>query len=372
MKVFVDGLGLPIRGGARSSMLGWLAALGRYGAQNSYVVFLSRPEPMLDQFPHVEQRIVPIRDRFVLRIWAQLNLPLILRREKSDLFHAMKNLSVFGLPCRSIITVNDLTHIVLSHLFPRIDGVYWRQVQRLMLDRIDHIIAISHNTKWDLIRTYQLPDDKVSVIYPACDEVFHPGHDYYREQLLRAKYSLTNPLLLYVGGLAIHKNLHTLVQAFALISDRIPHTLAIVGGKHHTSSYSGLDKLVNERGLTQRVRFLGTVPDEDLPHLYRMADLFTLPSLNEGFGLALLESMACSTAALASRCSSLPEVGNDAVAWIEEPTNASEWSKALLNLLRDHQRRDQLRVKGLAQAHLFSWRGTAERTLALYQQIVTA
>ncbi len=370
MKVFVDGLGLPIRGGARSSMLGWLAALGRYGSQNSYVVFLSRPEPVLDQFPHIEQRIIPIRNRFMLRIWAQINLPLILRREKSDLFHAMKNLSIFGLPCRSIVTVNDLTHIVLSHLFPRIDGVYWRQVQRLMLNRIDHIIAISYNTKQDLIRTYQLPADKVSVIYPACDEVFQPGHDLYGEQLLRTKYGLTAPLVLYVGGLAVHKNLPTLVQAFALISDRVPHTLAIVGGKHHTSSDAGLERLVNELGLTRRVRFLGTMPDEELPHLYRMADLFVLPSLNEGFGLALLESMACNTAALASRCSSLPEVGNDAVAWVEGPTSVSEWSTALLNLLSDRQRRDQLRVKGLAQARLFSWRETAEQTLALYQRIV--
>ncbi len=370
MKIVIDALGLPLRGGARTSALGWLQALGQYGAEHHYDVFLSRPEPVLDQYPAIHQRLVNIENRFKLRIWAQWNLPRILKKERPDIFHAMKNLTVFGVPVPSVITINDLTHIVLADLFPPIDGVYWRVVQRLMLKQVDRIIAISDSTKQDLIKAYHLPADKVSVIYPACDPDFGKPDKTASEQDVRVKYDLVKPVILYVGGWAVHKNLPTLVKAFAEIAQQVPHQLVIVGGKHHTSSYTGFDALLQDARLIDRVKLLGTVPDEDLPQLYRITDLFVLPSLNEGFGLSLLEAMTCGAPALVSRSSSLPEVGGDCVAWVNDPRNITEWAEQLSLLLKDSDRREQLRQQGLAQAQKFNWRQTAANTLYLYDGLV--
>ena len=201
MKVFIDGLGLPVRGGARSSMLGWIASLARYGPGNRYEVFLSRPEPVLDEFPRIRQRIVPIASRFTVRIWAQARLPGLLRREGADLFHAMKALTIFGVPCKSIITINDLTHVVLAGLYPRIDGVYWQVVQRAMLRGVDHVIAISENTRRDILKTYGLAGNRVSVIHPSCSGDFQPVRDLDQEALLRSKYGISRPISVVRGRL---------------------------------------------------------------------------------------------------------------------------------------------------------------------------
>jgi glycosyltransferase involved in cell wall biosynthesis len=282
----------------------------------------------------------------------------------------MKNLMVFGIPCKSIVTINDLTHVVLADLFPWIDKVYWQVIQRAMLKSVDHVITISENTKQDVVQTYGLDEQKVSAIYPACGSSFHPVRDHDQEKQLWIKYGMSGPIILYVGGWAVHKNLQTIIAAYAQVSNRVSHDLVIVGGKHHTSSDTRLDAWINELNLVGRVHLLGTVPDSEMPHLYRMADLFVLPSLNEGFGLALLEAMASGTPALASRCSSLPEVGGDAVAWVQDPKNVREWSQALETLLNDVPRRKRLLEAGLEKAKTFSWDETARQTLALYEQVM--
>jgi glycosyltransferase involved in cell wall biosynthesis len=371
MKIFVDGLGLPPHGGARSSMLGWLVALGQQDHRNQYEVFLSRPEPVLDRYDRIRQRIIAINSRYLLRIWAQIQLPGLIKNEKPDLFHAMKNLTVFGVPCNSILTINDLTHIVLADLFPWIDRIYWQVLQRAMLRQVDHIIAISESTKRDLVRVYGLLPSKISVIYPSCDPSFGPTRNPQQEASLQVKYGLKPPYILYVGGWAIHKNLRTLIDAFAQLRSSVPHNLVVVGGQYHTSNDVQLVRQAIRLGLEYRIQFLDRVPEVDLPHLYRMADLFVLPSLNEGFGLVMLEAMSSGTPVLSSHCGSLPEVGGDAVAWVKNPKEIGEWAEVIAALLRDSRQRERQRELGLVQARQFVWQRTAEQTLALYERVMS-
>ncbi|MGQ9494393.1 MAG: glycosyltransferase family 4 protein [Anaerolineae bacterium] len=371
MRIAIDALGLPPFGGARTSALGWLSALGAYDRDNYYVVYVSRPEEVLAGFKNIEQRVVPIGNRFAVRIWAQICLPYLLARKRVRLLHSVKNLSILGAPCPTVVTVNDLSHLVLRHLYPWVDGFYWRVVQPYVLRNATRVIAISENTKRDLIRFYGLEAEKIVTIYPSCDERFWQCCSQDRLNEVRDKYRLPDLYLLYVGGLAIHKNVRTLIQAFAYIADKVPHGLVIIGGAHHTTSDRGLKTEVAALGVKGRVRMLESIPVDDLPCLYRLADLFVSLSLNEGFGLALLEAMACGTPVLAARRGSIPEVVGEAGVLVDDPMDARAVAINILQLLSDRRRLEEMRRRGIARAGAFSWKKTAAETISLYNEVVS-
>ena len=381
MRIAVDAMGLPAFGGAKSSALGWLAALGRYDRANQYVAFVSRAEECLSCFQNIEQRVVPVQNRFAARIWAQIQLPRLLARERADVLHSMKNLSTFGAPCPVLVTVNDLSHVLLRNLprrsgteyqYPWIDNLYWRWIQPQLLRRAARVIAISENTKRDLLRFYRLDAGRVSVIYPSCDERFRRPCLPDQLERIRLKFSLPQSLLLYVGGLGVHKNVITLVRAFARIADQVPHGLVLVGGAHHTSSDHGVAQEIAALGLEGRVWLLGSIPAEDLPSLYHLADLFLLASLNEGFGLVLLEAMACGTPIVAARSGSVPEVLADCGLLVDNPLETQGFAQAIVSLLADPDRLLDMRAKGLQRSRDFTWQNTAERTMAAYREVVNA
>lgn len=372
MRIAIDALGLPPFGGARASALGWLKALGRYDQDNRYLVYVSRLEESLLDFPNIEQRVIPIHNRFAVRVWAQIYLPRLLDCEGVSLLHSVKNLSILGSPCPVVITVNDLSHVVLRHLYPWIDGLYWQLVQPYVLRNAARIIAISESTKRDLIRFYSLEANRIVVIYPACDEQFwHPRTPREMERV-RTKYGLPDSFLLYVGGLGIHKNVRTLVRAFARIADKVPHGLVIVGGAHHTTSDRRLQAEVSALGVRERVWMLESVPIDDLSCLYRLADLFVSLSLNEGFGLALLEAMACGTPVLAARRGSMPEVVGEAGVLVNDPMDATAVAVDILQLLSDRQRLEEMGRAGITRARAFSWEKTASETIHLYSEVVSS
>ena len=370
MYVAVDALGLPPFGGARASAIGWLEALARYGPENRYLVFLSRPEDHLRCFPNIHQQVIPLRNRFLVRVWAQLTMPLLLTREGVDLLHSMKNLSIFGAPCPIIVTVNDLTHIVWRQFYPWLDGFYWQHIQPRLLQRAARIIAISENTRQDLLRFYRLDPRRVVTIYPAFDERYLQPCDPAEMERVRRNYGLPARMLLYVGGLGVHKNVITLVRAFGRIADRIPHGLVLVGGAHHTTSDRRLVDEVKAMGLSRRVWLLGSVPEEDLHPLYHLADLFLFASLNEGFGLVLLEAMACGLPIVAARTSSVPEVVGDAAWLIDNPRDEAMFSGAILRLLSEQNLRANLSARAQERVRSFSWKLTATSTLSLYESVM--
>jgi len=371
MRIAVDALGLPPYGGARSSALAWLTALAELDRDNEYIVFLSRREAILRQFSNLDQRVVPASGRFLPRVWAQVSLPGIVRRERIDLVHFMKNLGAFFVPCASILTINDLTRLAFPKMFSRVDVAYWKLLQPLLLNRVDGIIAISESTKRDIISWFRVPEEKVIVIYPAQRALFRVLNDRANVDKMRSKYKLSN-MILYVGGMAVHKNLITLIKAFFLLKQGkgIPHRLVVVGGQYHTHNETRVLDLVSDWG-PQEVIFTGVVSDEDLVALYNAADLSVLPSLYEGFGLVALEAMACGVPVVASRAGALPEVIGDAGILVDNPTNESELAAAMDRVLSDQALKQKLMAAGLQRASHFSWENTAQSTLEVYQEIVS-
>jgi glycosyltransferase involved in cell wall biosynthesis len=271
------------------------------------------------------------------------------------------------MPCRyrNVITICDVTPLLFPGTHGRMNVWHHRLALPEILRRADRVITISNCSKRDIMRIYGLPDRKVSVTLLAADERFCPDPVGVPGSALAA---LPRPYILNVGTLEPRKNLEGLLRAFARACQAgVPHTLVITGARGW--GRSRLAPLPRELGIADRVVFTGFVPDEDLPHLYAGADFFVYPSLYEGFGLPVLEAMASGTPVITSNLSSLPEVAGDA-ALLVDPRSEAELAGAMVRLAGEAGLGAALRVRGLDRAAEFSWRRTADETLAIYRDVL--
>jgi len=369
MRIAVEALGIHYFGGGRSATLNLLEALFALDTQNEYLVILSEPESSLaTPAGNVRQWVAPLRDRFALRIWAQLFLPVGLRGY--DLVHFAKNLGVFGVPARTVITVYDLTTLIYPDLFPYFDVWYWQHIERRTLQAADRIVAISHSTAGDIMRFYDIPSECIQVIYPACAPHFLPASE---DEIIRVRqrYGLPEQFILHVGRIDRKKNLPLLVEAFAQFQEqtRFEGKLVLVGEEYRKSRDLFLDPTIEHLGLRQHVIFTGCVPDADMPALYSGALVAVLPSLHEGFGLVALEAMACGTPLIVNRAGAVAEVVDDA-AVILESVEVDCVAEALVHMMQDPELHQAMRRKGLSRAQRFRWEDTARQTLQLYEEVV--
>jgi len=368
--VVVDALGLPQFGGARSSAIGWIAAIARLGAPYRLHVFVTREEPDLAAIEGVSQHVAPVAGRMLCRIWAQWVIPRFVRRSGARLYHAMKNWSVVGLPCPAVINVNDLTHLTHAQFYPWLDRLVWKHVQGRLLGRANRIIAISRYTKHALERWYGLPEERITVIYPGISEGFWITCPPNALAEIRERYGLPQRYVLYVGGLGIHKNVRTLVEAYRQIHAHVPHGLVLVGGQYHTSSDNALLDELTRPGGRPHITLLDSVPDADMPAIYQAADLFVLPSLSEGFGLVLVEAMASGVPIVASGIGVMPEVVGDAARLVSDPSSVDELAAAMLTVLSSDDLRAHMSALGREIAQRYSWLRTVLQTRALYAELL--
>lgn len=294
-----------------------------------------------------------------------LTMPLAAAQDRLDLLHVNYHAPPVC-PCPVIVTIHDLAfHFFPSAFSPR-DLIILSLLVPLSARRARWVIAVSEHTRQDLIRVYNLPPTKIKVTYEAANASFRPVQDPILLSRIRASYRIAGPYILGVGNLQPRKNLPRLIAAFARLrrEQAIPHQLVLVGQKawrNHT-----ITAAIASAGVQEEVILTGYVPDDDLPLLYSGADLFVYPSLYEGFGLPVLEAMACGTPVVTSRTSSLPEVAGDA-AWLVDPLDTEELVQAIGELLSDPGKREELRQRGLARSRTFSWLETARQSRALYE-----
>src|SRR5262249_21987448 len=236
--------------------------------------------------------------------------------------------------------------------------------------------AVSHSTKDDLINIFNLDRSKVSVIHNALDERFAQTSGEEDRVRVLERYQLNDPFILYSGRIGPHKNLHRLIEAFAVLKselaeDELLKSLKLIIIGDELSKHQYLRLTVVRSGVQQDVRFFGFVPYSILRVFYRSAALFAFPSLYEGFGLPPLEAMANQTAVLASNTSSLPEVLGDA-ALLVNPENVFEIARGMKSILFDQALREKLVARGLKQVTKFSWRIAAERVIEAYKKVAGA
>lgn len=379
MKIGIDTTSAMMQGGG----------IGRYTRElvqatlaqdtaHEYVLF-SAPSPsgqsLETLFPangRLTYKIAPVSEQWLYRLWYRARLPLAVQRftGKLDLFHSPD----FVLPpvagkIPTLLTVHDLSFVHFPEVYPEVLVNYLNKVVPWSVGRATHILADSKATKQDLMEIWQVPAEKVSVLYSGVSEAFGKVEDKGQITAVLRKYNLPQtPYLLSVGTVQPRKNYQMLIQAFTPIAAKFPHNLYIAGGKGWL--YDEMMAEVEKQGLVERVRFIGFVADADLPTLYSAAALYLFPSIYEGFGLPMLEAMACGLPVIASDVSSLPEVGGE-TAVLLPPHDPTRWTREIDALLRDSARQKKMRAAGYQQVQKFTWQKSATHLLAIYEQLLS-
>ena len=262
-----------------------------------------------------------------------------------------------------IITIHDLLSLRFDNISAH-QRVYFRRILPLIISRSKGVIAVSENTKNEIVRLLNCPEEKITVIHNGYDPVrFHAEN--LPTGTMHDKYGVKN-YILAVGPTYQHKNFERLLNAYASldVTLRDKHPLVIAGGLE--PYLSELKALTAKLGIGDKVRFLGYVPQEDMPPLYREATLFIFPSLYEGFGLPLLEAMASGCPVVSSHTSSMPEVCGDAARYAD-PLDTEDIRKAMDEVLSSPGLRKELIEKGLRRCRLFTWEATAKS----YRDLIT-
>lgn len=343
-----------------------LAALDRDTPYRLYVQGAHRDKLPNSPGANFTWKASRISTEWSARIWhrARLPIPIELWTGRIDLFHATD----FVLPptrARTLLTVHDLSFVRRPETaFPALKA-YLDQVVPRSIQRADHILADSQATKTDLIDVYAVQPDKVTVLLSGVDSRFQPVPDSEIERV-RIKYGIAHaPYLFNVGTVQPRKNYERLMQALATLPAPYADVqLVIAGGKGWLQDpiYQAVDRLK----LSERVQFIGFADDKDLPALYSGARAVPFVSLYEGFGLPVLEAMACGVPVVTSNVSSMPEAAGEA-ALLVDPESVDQIRDTMIRVLGDESLRADLIQRGLERAQSFTWRRAAEQLRAIYR-----
>ena len=306
----------------------------------------------------------------LLRIaWEQSVLPLALSYRHADVVHGLVNVLPLATRRPGVVTVHDLSFVRLPELFPPYKRAYLTALCRASVMRARQIIAVSHQTADDLVRLWGVDEARVRVAPNGVDARFSPGTAAQVEAFRHAR-ALPERYWFYLGTLEPRKNLSVLLDAFARWRQAAPCAaspphLVLAGGKGWY--YETIFAQVAALGLTEWVHFPGFVPDAELPQWFRAAELFVYPSRYEGFGLPVLEAMACGTPVICSDAPGVREVAGDAAIQVA-PDDVEAWVAALTLAATQPARLAALREAGLARAKQFTWETAAAVTIDAYER----
>lgn len=344
-------------------------ALPTVAPEEQYSIFL--PRRNIRQFSSLTQRVClePCpSSRFFRVLWEQAALPWILKVRKVDVFHGLASAVPPQSTCPSVVTIHDLTTHIMpkQHTAGRSSYLRWMIPQSCR--RADAIIAVSESTRRDLVSVLQVPSKKIVVIPLGVDDSFHKVLDPDVLFAVRRKYNLPEEYILYLGVIEPRKNLGNLVRAYQQAADIHEHVPLVLAGSLGWG-YKPLLREITESPVRDRVFLSGHIQQEDLAAVYSAASLFVYPSLYEGFGLPVLEAMACGTPVITSNIASLPEVAGEA-AILVDPHSPHDIAEAIRRVLAHPDLRQQLSQRGVLRARSFRWDYTARQTHHVYAQLL--
>lgn len=303
------------------------------------------------------------------RLWTHARLSADVLARPPDLLFVPAHVIPLGAPLqrrtRTVVTIHDLGYLHFPEAHTRAHRLYLR-LSTAWSARVAHrVIAVSAATRADLVRYTGVAPEKISVIHHGVAAHFAPVASQPMIAAVQARYAIDRPYFLFVGTVQPRKNLERVIAAFAALAVSQQLLLVIAGKKGWLTA--AIERRAQELGVADRVRFVGYLPDADLPPLLSGALGFVFPSLYEGFGMPVLEAMACGTPVLTSTTSSLPEVAGDA-ALLVDPRDTSAIADGLRRLASEPQLRAELGAQGRARAARFTWRACAEATLRVLRQ----
>lgn len=355
---------------------GLVNAIAEIDHQNEYVLLHAAPNPgravTLPPGPNFTARRLPFRERTLTILWHRLRLPLPADRLTGpvDIFHAPD----FILPpvqrAVTLLTVHDLAFLVYPEcahekLRRFLEGAVPRSVARA-----DYVLTDSENTRNDVVCLLDVNPERVFVVPGGVDPIFAPASEQDIQRVCHF-YEIRQPYVLAVGTIEPRKNYPRLMEAYARFRTRtgLPHQLVLAGGRGWLSEDTF--RSAERSPYREDIRFTGHVPDEELAALYSGAEVFAYPSLYEGFGLPVLEAMACGAPVVCSDTSSLPECAEGA-ALLVSPNDPEAIAEAVESVCGNDQVRQELQRQGRERARQYQWAHSAERLLAIYEQVAQA
>jgi glycosyltransferase involved in cell wall biosynthesis len=339
------------------------------GTGHELIVISNQPIDTAQPLPrHVQ---VYDRQRFPLRVaWMQLLAGRVVNEIRADVAHFTNGMIPLGTSAARVVTIHDMSLKLHPECHPLRRRLINRPLARVAAQLADAVVTVSQSARRDLLAFYRIPETRVSVSHEAAGPGFTVISDGMKRARIRLRYALPERFVLYVGAIEPRKNLLRLVDAFAAARRQgLAHELVCVGPYGWSSR--GLYDHVDRLGLRRLIHFTGYVPAEDLPVIYNLAEIFVFPSIYEGFGLPVVEAMACGTAVVTSSTSSLDEIAAQAALTVD-PYEVEALTAAIVTVGKDDDLRRELSRRGLVRAREFSWSRAAKEMLALYGRVAGA
>jgi glycosyltransferase involved in cell wall biosynthesis len=309
------------------------------------------------------------------KVWfEQRTFPQMVARVEADIAHAPYWGPPLSSPARLVTSVLDVVALIYPEYNRGFSGRLYTSLVSAAAKGSAHVITLSQAAKADIVTYLDISDAMITPTHLAHDEAFHPLIGKERDAAVRAKYNLPDEFVLYLGGFDLRKQVNQLLLAYTYVAqaqgDEFPLVIAGKEPAWGTPMFPDLRRYANELEIAEYIRWIGYVDEADKPSLYRLARVFVFPSVYEGFGLPVLEAMACGTPVVASDIPVMAEIVGDG-AFLVEPGNARAMAGAIIALLIQEPLRETQITHGLAQATRFSWRKTAQATLEVYERVMS-
>jgi len=349
-----------------------LNALMRDFPENEYLLFTPKAN---DEFFHQLNgnfKIFFPETRFEKSfhpLWRSFGINKQLEKERVKIYHGLSN----EIPSRNqkseigkVVTIHDLIFLKHTEQYPFIDRQIYNLKTRYAAQHADKIIAVSEETKNDLMEFYDVAEKKIEVIYPSVDAKFRISDFGFRISDLIQKYGLPSKYILNVGSFFPRKNQKTLIEAIDLIKNKVEEDLVLIGGAGTTRKE--IEELIQRKKLQSRVKIISNVSNEDLPAIYQAASLFVFPSLFEGFGAPILEALFSKIPVIATKGGAIEEAGGKNSLYIN-PNSAEEIADTMLKVLSNENLKAQMIENGFAHAQTMNDKVFAQETMRVYREI---
>jgi glycosyltransferase involved in cell wall biosynthesis len=353
--------------------------------ENEYVLFFDFHvrEKDVKKFtrPNSKIKFYPFSDykKYLPGAYSEILGTATLTKEKLDILHSTSPTSRIpvGYRGKCVVTFHDLASYSQPQCYPKVKTAKFKTISSLMAKKADKIIAVSNSTKDDIKKIFEIPEDRIKVIYSGLDRRFfdEPKID---SQKILDKYGISKKYILFLGTLEPIKNITRLLEAFAKFKEnykksnkqknnsKFEYQLVLAGKRGWLSDE--YQRIAKDLGIGKDIITTGYIVGDELVPLFKRSEFFVMPSLYEGFGMTVLEAFATGTPAILSRVSSLPEIAGDA-AYFVNPIDTDEIAEAMLKFATDENLRNTYRQKGLEQARKFDWEKCARETLEVYKSL---
>jgi glycosyltransferase involved in cell wall biosynthesis len=343
--------------------------LTRFYPENKYKLFAPKLTDLY-KLPEPVEAITPnnFPYKYLSSYWRLNHVDKLLGKYKIDVFHGLSHVLPYGIEktgIPSVVTIHDLIFLRYPEFYQTIDRKLYQSVYHSACKSASKIIAISNQTKKDLVNYFRIDPEKIEVIYQSCNPCFYERVGEAQKSVVRSRFGLPEKFILNVGTIETRKNQLSILKGVVQEALDIPVVLL---GKP-TDYKKELDEFIIESGIRKQLIFLHGATTAELQAIYQMAEVMVYPSIYEGFGLPVLEAQASGCPVITSNTSSLPEAGGEGAIYVD-PENCTEIGHSIRNILTDEDLRSELIRKGTANSRLFNDQIVAERLMKLYRSLV--